>query len=138
MNVQARTANTGLRDPLLVGAGGVAAAAALHFRDPHESGSWGFCPSKLILGIDCPGCGGLRAVNLLTNGDLVGAVSSNLIAVAFVVFLTVAWGVWLVRRARGQSAQLLNISPMIGWVALVVVIGFGAFRLTPWGAWFLP
>ena len=34
-----------------------AATVALHFRDPHASGSWGMCPSAM-LGIACPGAAG--------------------------------------------------------------------------------
>ena len=33
------------------------------------------------VGIWCPACGGLRAVNDLTNGDVLGAASSNLVFV---------------------------------------------------------
>lgn len=138
MTTPLTSTDTGLRAPLLVGAGGLALAAALHFRDPHVSGSWGFCPSKLILGIDCPGCGGLRAVNLLTHGDVVGAISSNLIAVALAGFLAVAWVVWFVRRARGQAAQFVSIQPAWAWLLLAAVITFGVVRLTPWGAWLAP
>ena len=57
-----------------------AATVALHFRDPHVSGSWGMCPTAM-LGFACPGCGGLRAVNDLTDLRLVDAASSNLLFV---------------------------------------------------------
>ena len=69
-----------LRTPLLTIGGLAAATVALHFRDPHSQYSWGMCPSA-ALGLSCPGCGGLRAVNDLTNGDLAGAASSNLLLV---------------------------------------------------------
>ena len=58
------------------------ATVALHLRDPHVQGTWGICPTKAVLGIECPGCGGLRAVNDLTNLQLVDAISSNLVFVA--------------------------------------------------------
>ena len=59
----------------LVGGLGLA-TLALHLRDPHDSYSWGLCPSS-VLGLACPGCGGLRAVNDLTNLRLADAASSN-------------------------------------------------------------
>ena len=62
--------------PVATIAGLAAATISLHLRDPHASGSWGYCPISL-LGLYCPGCGGLRAVNDLTHGDVIGAVSSN-------------------------------------------------------------
>src|SRR5918997_4102351 len=74
--------------------GGLAIATlAVHLRDPHEKGSWGFCPSA-ALGFYCPGCGGLRAVNDLTNGELVAAASSNLVLVVLMPFAVLALAVW--------------------------------------------
>ena len=76
--------------------GGLAiTTAALHLRDPHIDGSWGLCPSEAFFGIYCPGCGGLRAVNDLTHGDLGSAASSNLlffVSIPLVVFLLARWG----------------------------------------------
>ncbi|MPZ97381.1 MAG: DUF2752 domain-containing protein, partial [Propionibacteriales bacterium] len=48
--------------PLLSGAAVLAAVAVLHVRDPHASGSYGFCPWLALTGTYCPACGGLRAV----------------------------------------------------------------------------
>src|SRR4051794_35448113 len=71
-----------------------ATTLALHFRDPHSQGSWGVCPSYALFGVYCPGCGGLRAVNDLTNFDLLGAASSNLYFVAFVPLIVFLLGRW--------------------------------------------
>ena len=76
-----------LRGPLLMGALAVGLTLSLHYRDPHSSGSWGFCPWLVLTGHSCPGCGSLRAMNDLTNGDVVGALSSNLL---FVLMLGLA------------------------------------------------
>jgi hypothetical protein len=128
-----------VRDPALFGLGGAAAVAALHFRDPHVSGSWGYCPFLLLTGLPCPGCGGLRAVNDLTNGDVVGALSSNAFAVALVAVVSACWVVWLVRRACGNaSAQWLTLTMPTTTTLLVVMAVFGVFRWTPWGAWLRP
>ena len=100
--------------------GGLGAATlALHFRDPHASGSWGMCPSAM-LGISCPGCGGLRAVNDLTNFQLVDAASSNLL---FVLALPLRAGP-LGRRpvARHHRVADVNWSPPPGWSPLVFTV----------------
>ena len=82
--------------------GGLAVATlALRVRDPHDQYSWGLCPSA-ALGFSCPGCGGLRAVNDLTHGDLGAALSSNLLLVVLVPFAIVALGLWVVDRWRGS------------------------------------
>lgn len=93
-----------LRAPLVtIGALGVT-TVALHLRDPHVSGSWGLCPLFATTGIYCPGCGGLRAVHDLTNGDLLGAAQSNLLfvlALPVILWALVAWvrSAWTGRRA---------------------------------------
>jgi hypothetical protein len=127
-----------LRDPLLVGIAGASAATLLHVRDPHGSGSYGFCPFLEVTGRPCPGCGGLRAVNDLTQGDLTGAIGSNVLAVALVAMLAVAWAVWLVRRARGNDGPLLGVSDRSLAVLLVAALVFGVVRNTQWGAGLAP
>jgi len=127
-----------VRGPALVGAAGLGASALLRLHDPHDPGSYGFCPFLAITGHPCPGCGGLRAVNDLTHGDFVAAVSSNLLAVGLVVFLVVAWAAWAVRRARGTDVGMLVMSDRVLVLVLVVVLAFGVLRNTPWGAGLAP
>lgn len=86
----------------------------------------------------CPGCGGLRAVHLLTEGELTAAAGSNLFAVSLVVVLVTAWAVWTARRARGVDARFLTWSSPTVVVAGVLVGVFWVVRLTPWGAWLAP
>lgn len=115
-----------------------AAVVALHVRDPHQSGSWGYCPSA-ALGLDCPGCGGLRAVNNLTNGDLVGAASSNLAFIVALPFLLVGLGVWVVARWRGTPVRL---SARVGrpalYVGVALLVVFTVLRNLPAGSWLAP
>ena len=127
-----------LRAPALLGAAGLGTAALLHFYDPHESGSYGYCPFLQLTGKPCPGCGGLRAVNDLTRGDLVGAISSNVLAVALVAALAVAWLVWVVRRLRGRVDHMITFSLKTGYVLIGVIVMFGILRNTPWGSWLAP
>lgn len=127
-----------LRAPVLMGAAGILGLAALHFRDPHEA-TWVLCPFNTLTGLPCPGCGGLRAMNLLSHGDLGAAVSSNLLAVLLVPVVAVAWIIWFVRRARGNhTAQLMVLSNTAMIVVSVLVTIFWISRLTPWGAWLAP
>jgi hypothetical protein len=113
------------------------ATLALRLRDPHESGSWGFCPSA-AMGLYCPGCGGLRAVNDLTHGQLGAAASSNLlliVAMPVVVFLLGRWclDAWT-GRVRDHSIRLAGWSTA---VVLVAMVAFTVARNLP-GAWLAP
>ena len=123
--------------PFATIAGLAAATLALHVRDPHASGSWGYCPLSLV-GIYCPGCGGLRAVNDLTHGDLVGAASSNLLlllAMPLVVFVLARWAfdAWQ-GRERGLTA--LSSLPVTS-VAIAFPAVFTVARNLP-GSWLAP
>lgn len=122
-----------LRAPLLIGGAGAAALAALNLRDPHASGSWGMCPFLLLTGEPCPGCGGLRAMNDLTRGDVASALSSNAAAVAFVAVMGAAWVVWVVRRSRGQDVPWIRLTRPWFIVVAVSLLAFAVLRWTPWG-----
>jgi hypothetical protein len=127
-----------MRAPLLTVGGLAATTLALHLRDPHQLGTWGICPSA-ALGIYCPGCGGLRAVNDLTNGDVAAALSSNLLVTALLPFASVALAWWAVNRARGvrrapSQQTVLRLTATFTVVAFV----FAVARNTPWGGWLAP
>ena len=125
-----------LAGPAVVGAAAAVSVALLHVRDPHEPGSYGFCPFLELTGRPCPGCGGLRAVNLLTHGDLGAAVSSNVLVLALAVLLVGVWAVWTGRRWRGEPMAVVSDRTLL--VALVVALAFGVVRTTPWGVGLAP
>ena len=118
--------------------GGLGAATiALHLRDPHDSGSWGMCPSAM-LGISCPGCGGLRAVNDLTNFQLVDAASSNLLFVLALPVILFALVRWVTDEWRGTT----RVSPGVNWLAttgvVVALVVFTVLRNLPQFHWLAP
>jgi hypothetical protein len=132
-----------LRTPLLTGGlvGGL--TIALHFRDPHSSGSWGYCPFYALTGLYCPGCGGLRAVNDLTNGDVVGAASSNLVLLVMIPVVVVLWLRWTGRAWSGAPAPAGRARPGVAvglWVVVlsVVLVLFVVLRNLPMGSWLAP
>jgi hypothetical protein len=90
-----------IQPPVLVAAVVLGTGLALHLRDPHQQGSWGFCPWLLLTGTYCPGCGGLRGVNDLTNGDVLAAAGSNLLLVAAVPAALALWVRSVLQRWRG-------------------------------------
>jgi Protein of unknown function (DUF2752) len=124
--------------PLAAGAAAAVGALALHVRDPHAAGSWGYCPTAL-LGFSCPLCGSLRAVNDLTHLDLAAAASSNLLLVLAIPVIVALWGRRLVACWRGGAAFRPLSAPRAVWVALaVVVLAFTVARNLPVGAWLAP
>jgi hypothetical protein len=128
-----------LRPPVLLAAGLLGASVLLHLRDPHQSGSWGYCPWLMLTGTYCPGCGGLRAVNDLTNGEVAGAASSNLLFIASLPLIAALWGRSVVDRWRGERRRL---DPQKALTYSLVFLGlallFGIVRNLSFGAWLAP
>ena len=130
-----------LRAPGLVVGGLALATLALRLRDPHVAGSWGLCPSA-ALGFWCPGCGGLRAVNDLTHGDVAAAASSNLLLVVLAPVVVVLLGLWALSRWRGRPVARLRgrAAPVVLVAALAAVAAFTLLRNLPLplGSWLAP
>jgi hypothetical protein len=118
--------------------GGLAlATVALHARDPHVRGSWGVCPLA-SMGIYCPGCGGLRAVNDLTHGDVLAAASSNLALVVVLPFAVAGLLAWVAARWRGVPLRVgARVAAPVGWSALALLAVFTVLRNLP-GSWLAP
>ncbi len=137
--VDRRRRSQRLRLPVLLAGAVLLGALALHLRDPHRSGSWGYCPWLLLTGSFCPACGGLRAVNDLTRGDLAGAASANLLFVASLPLLARWWVRVTVDGWRG-APHVTSARRVVGWCVGfgVAVLGFWVLRNLPAGAWLAP
>ncbi|GIG39467.1 DUF2752 domain-containing protein [Cellulomonas phragmiteti] len=115
--------------PFAVAAVAAAGAAVLVVRSPYTPLSYGLCPSVLLLGVSCPGCGGLRATHDLLTGDLAGAWLANPLWTLTAPLLVAVWGVWTARRLRGGPP--LTTPSWVPWTVLVVVVAFTVLRNVP-------
>lgn len=118
--------------PVAVGIGAVGACAYLSVVNPNESGHYPVCPSRALLGIDCPGCGGMRGMYALMHGDVPAALDHNLLLIAIVPIVIGLWGLWLSRAIRGRypkvSYRQFRFRNRLLILALVVLIAFGVVR----------
>ena len=110
-------------------------AAAVAVRNPHEPGSYGVCPSLLIFGVYCPGCGALRAMADVVAGDPAAAMGHNLLFLPALAGLVV----WAVLQLSPRIPNL-GVTPKVfsryRWlnfplILLIVVIAFGLLRNLP-------
>ena len=129
----------GIQGPVLLAGGILGVSLLLHLRDPHRSGSWGYCPWLLLTGTYCPACGSLRAVNDVTRGDLVAAASSNLVLVGAIPVFALWWLRSLVDGWRGTGRpRATRLQPVLAVAAVTVILAFTVLRNTPAGAWLAP
>jgi Protein of unknown function (DUF2752) len=120
-----------LRTPALTAGAGAAVAAALLLRDPHQHGSWGFCPFLALTGLPCPACGGLRAANDLLHGRVEAALSSNAYAVLTACVIALGWVFWAIARVRGTTPAWNRHTSRAGTLWFGGLLLFGALRMVP-------
>jgi hypothetical protein len=125
--------------PALVAGAVLGASVVLHLRDPHQSGSYLFCPWLVLTGTFCPGCGGLRAVHDLTRGDLAAAASSNILLVGALPLLLLWWSRWFLDRWRGVRRTVHQRRAVLGAVVFgLVSLLYWVVRNLPGLEWLAP
>lgn len=108
----------------------LAATALVHFVDPNQPGHYPACGFYAVTGRYCPGCGSMRALHFLTNGDISAAWSMNPALVITVPVAVVGWSIWLYRAATGHT-QPLRIPLWLPWTVAGMLVVFGIVRNLP-------
>ncbi|WP_320065320.1 DUF2752 domain-containing protein [Micromonospora sp. RTGN7] len=90
------------------------------------------CLLKLTTGLDCPGCGGTRALWYVLHGDLPAAARHHFLFVFLLPFLTYLFVAWAGKQAFGWRLPEPRVSSTVigGFLALWGV--FSVVRNLPW------
>ena len=110
---------------------GLAGVCALYFMDPARHEIYP-CMFHATTGLNCPGCGGLRATHQLLHGHLGAAWLLNPLAVLLVpayVLLACHTASGLV---RGHGLRCATPRPAAIGSGLGAIILFGILRNLPW------
>jgi hypothetical protein len=108
----------------------VASSAALggylYFVDPNNPASaYPQCPLKQLTGVDCPGCGGLRATHSLVHGDIAGVLDHNVLALVIVPLIAYLITRWVL----GLFGKELPQFRLPYWTRYAIPIGVLAFSI---------
>ncbi|MCX6431220.1 MAG: DUF2752 domain-containing protein [Actinobacteria bacterium] len=127
-----RTLARRLIPPLATLAGTIAVLGYVAAVDPNQPGHYPLCPTRALFGVDCPGCGLMRATHDLVTGNVAGALDHNILIVVLAPLAVVLWVRWLLRAWRGREDAVTyatfrrrNTVMLIG---LGVVLAFGVIR----------
>lgn len=87
------------------------------------------CKLKAYVGVDCPGCGGTRALKSLLKGDILTAIYYN----AFAVYGAIVYGLFFItqtlqRATRGKIAGM-KFRMVYLWIAILILIVQYALKL---------
>ena len=117
--------------PAIVGLGAVALMACVAIRDPQTEGAYPLCIFRSITGLDCPGCGSLRALHALTGGDVWAAMDQNVLLVAVLPFLAWRWVAWVSSSARESITRPRLTAATWIYMFLGLVVAFWVVRNIP-------
>jgi hypothetical protein len=120
--VDARPRARRLLAPVATALGVVAATGLVWAVDPNEPGHYPMCPTMALFGIDCPGCGGLRATHALAHGDVATAFDHNALFVVMVPVLVALWALWMRRAWTGSTPPLTRRREIVARTAPIVVL----------------
>ncbi len=115
---------------ILVGLALLGGAAVLYLFDPAVNGFYPRCQLYRVTGLQCPGCGGLRALHALLHGHVVEAFRLNPLFVGALPAAGTWVGVWLMRKRRDPAARLTLPTAWI-WAGVAIVIAYGVARNFP-------
>ncbi|PZG01699.1 DUF2752 domain-containing protein [Micromonospora deserti] len=90
------------------------------------------CLLKLTTGLDCPGCGGTRALWYVLHGDLPAAARHHFLFVFALPFLAYLFVAWAGNQAFGWRLPELRISPKLIGGFLAAWLAFSVARNLPW------
>ena len=127
-----------LRLPIVAGLGSLVSLCLLFFISPSANGIFPPCPIRMYLGIDCPGCGGIRGTYSLLHGDITGALSHNMLLLVIYPSLLALWFLWTLGswKQRDFFVALRPHYRVIMGAALFAVVGFTIVRnLIPGLGW---
>jgi hypothetical protein len=123
--------------PALTAGAFLLALPGLYLIDPNTT-HVPLCPLRAATGLWCPLCGATRATHALLHGDLGTALHDNLLFVAVLPLLLLAWWRWAGRDPTPGADRAPLLPRPVFLTVLTLAIVFGVLRNLPAGSWLAP
>jgi hypothetical protein len=122
---------------VMVAATATGIAAVVYFFNPSAHHFYPVCQFHQLTGLNCPGCGGTRALYALLHGDVATAFRDNALLVAGLPLLAARGGWFALNRWRGRpNGDFFPVRFILPLV--VVIVAFGVLRNLPAFAFLSP
>lgn len=97
------------------------------------------CTFHQVTGLQCPGCGGQRALHYMLHGELFTALRYNALFVIFTPFFIYLYVILVEVYGLKQQLYLNNFffSGKFGWVVLILTMSFFILRNIPYSPFLL-
>lgn len=119
-------------------AAAVVAAGLVQRHDPASTLLFPPCPFHWLTGLHCPGCGSLRALHALLNGELTRALRFNALTLAAAPLLIGGVAREAVRIVSGHDPWPVRAPAWTIWSLAALIVAFGILRNLPALAWLAP
>ena len=105
--------------------------ALVYIRNPEEPGFYPPCMFYTLTGQYCPGCGTLRGLHQLLNGNFIAALGYNPYTMLVLPLLGFAFLSALVAATWGRRLPSYFVHPSLIWGLLVSIMAFWVLRNVP-------
>jgi hypothetical protein len=114
---------------VFLAAGGL---ALLYWVNPDGSRLYPKCVLYQTTGLQCPGCGGLRAAHALLHGDVASAFRLNPMLVLLSPLLAYVFLREIMRSAFGREWPTPFQRPWTAWLLVGLLFAYMIWRNLPW------
>ena len=112
-------------------AAGLVMVAVLFCFEPTGSAIYPVCLFHKFTGLNCPGCGSLRALHHLTHGDFATAFHCNPLLIVALTVMVLTLICRQVSQRGSRFGATIFARRTTGWAICVIVILFGVLRNVP-------
>ena len=102
--------------------------ALLYLRNPEEPGFYPPCLFYTLTGLHCPGCGTLRGLHQLLNGNLLAALGYNPFMLLALPVIGYAYLSALLPSVSDKRLPTVFIPPSLIWGLLTAIVVFWILR----------